>query len=265
VPDESWFTAYHPYVNHMAFLLDLQQNFNNYAELFTTGNSFEGRPIIGIHIWGSGGKGSKPTVVIHGTVHAREWITTMTTEYFAYQMLNEYHHRFNATVRALVDKFDYYIIPIVNPDGTSSLPQLLSLHQVLIVRAIGFVHTQTTDRLWRKNRQPANNSSCIGRDINRNWPYKWDLALGSSSSPCSEIFKGEAAGDAPENLGLRTQIEALRDFTGVRLYLDIHAYGQFILWRSRSPSSPIIISVKRKNRLTLYNSIRILLHPPRRQ
>jgi hypothetical protein len=40
--------------------------------------------LTGIHIWGSGGKGSKPAVVIHGNVHAREWITSMTTEYAAY-------------------------------------------------------------------------------------------------------------------------------------------------------------------------------------
>jgi murein tripeptide amidase MpaA len=106
----------------MAFLLDLQQSFTAHSELFTTGDSFEGRQIFGIHIWGSGGKGSKPAVVIHGTVHAREWITTMTTEYFAYQLLTEYSS--NATVKAAVDTFDYYIIPIVNPDGTSSLVYL---------------------------------------------------------------------------------------------------------------------------------------------
>lgn len=71
--------------------------------------------MTGIHIWGSGGKGSKPAVLIHGTVHAREWITTMTTEYFAWQLLTKYAS--DATVKSLVDKYDYYIIPAVNPDG----------------------------------------------------------------------------------------------------------------------------------------------------
>ena len=82
------------------------------------------RALTGIHIWGSGGKGSKPAVVIHGTVHAREWITTMTTEYFAWQLLTKYAG--NATVKALVDKFDYYIIPVVNPDGIALPSHLLS-------------------------------------------------------------------------------------------------------------------------------------------
>jgi murein tripeptide amidase MpaA len=69
----------------------------------------------------------------------------MTTEYFAWQLLTKYAT--DATVKALVDKFDFYITPIVNPDG--------------------FVYTQTNDRLWRKNRQTVSGNTCVGRDINR--------------------------------------------------------------------------------------------------
>jgi carboxypeptidase A2 len=63
-------------------------------------------------------------VIIHGNVHAREWITSMTTEYFAWQLLTK--SASDASIKAIVDKFDFYITPIVNPDG--------------------FVYTQTTDR-----------------------------------------------------------------------------------------------------------------------
>lgn len=38
---------------------------------------------------------------------------------------------------------------------------------------VGFVFSQTDNRLWRKNRQPppenAANQTCFGRDVNRNW------------------------------------------------------------------------------------------------
>jgi len=81
VPSESWFTAYHPYADHLQFLRDLQAGFTSQSEIVTLGTSVQGRVLTGIHIWGSGGKGSKPAVVIHGNVHAREWITSMTTEY----------------------------------------------------------------------------------------------------------------------------------------------------------------------------------------
>jgi hypothetical protein len=41
------------------------------------GNSNAGTPITGIHFYGSTGGGKMPAIVIHGTVHAREWITTL--------------------------------------------------------------------------------------------------------------------------------------------------------------------------------------------
>jgi hypothetical protein len=76
-PNSTWFDAYHPIADHMQFLKDLAASYPGNAETFVAGKSHEGRDIAGIHIWGSGGKGSKPGVVWHGTVHAREWITTM--------------------------------------------------------------------------------------------------------------------------------------------------------------------------------------------
>ncbi|CRK35371.1 hypothetical protein BN1723_004128 [Verticillium longisporum] len=193
VPSETWFTTYHSYADHLTFLNDLQSSFPTQSEIFTTGSSFQGRALTGIHIWGSGGKGSKPAVIFHGTVHAREWISTMTTEYMAYQLLTKYAT--DTGVKAAVDKFDYYIIPVLNPDG--------------------FVYTQTTNRLWRKNRQTLSGSSCVGRDPNRNWPYKWE---------------GRAAADAPEIRGAKAQVDTLAAGRGIRFYIDFHSYGQYILW-----------------------------------
>jgi murein tripeptide amidase MpaA len=92
------------------------------------------------------------------------------------------------------------------------------------------VYTQTNDRLWRKNRQTVSGNSCVGRDNNRNWPYKWEVPGGASTNPCSETYKGQAAGDSPENKGMVSQVNSLRDSRGIRLYIDFHSYGQYILW-----------------------------------
>ncbi|KAH8602719.1 hypothetical protein B0O99DRAFT_604044 [Bisporella sp. PMI_857] len=208
VPAETWFTAYHTYATHLTFLTDLQAGFPSNSEIITTGTSFQGRVLTGIHIWGSGGKGSKPAVLLHGTVHAREWISTLVAEYVAWNLLTKYAT--TPSIATLVDKYDFYIVPIVNPDG--------------------FVYTQTTDRLWRKNRQTVSTSTCIGRDNNRNWSYKWELTGGASTNPCSETYKGLAPADAPENKGLIAHANSLRDSKGIHLYIDIHSYGQYILW-----------------------------------
>lgn len=61
----------------MQWLTDLQAAHPDNSEIVVEGASYEGRNITGIHIWGSGGKDTKPAAVFHSTIHAREWITTM--------------------------------------------------------------------------------------------------------------------------------------------------------------------------------------------
>ena len=85
------------------------------AEIVVAGKSGQDRPITGIHIYGHAGKGNRPAVIFHGTVHAREWITTMTTQYFSWYLLKNYVT--NSQIQAYVDKYDFYIFPVVNPDG----------------------------------------------------------------------------------------------------------------------------------------------------
>ncbi|PVG02521.1 putative carboxypeptidase [Serendipita vermifera] len=201
-----WFDAYHPYADHLTFLSDLAAAYPNNAKVVTGGTSVEGRNITGIHIFGSSGCGTKPAIIWHSNVHAREWISSMVTEYIAYQLLTNYD---NCTeVKGYVDKYDFYIFPVVNPDG--------------------FVYSQTTNRLWRKNRQnPPYGSTCYGRDINRNWDVHWSDPDGASTNPCAEDYKGQAAFDAPETKTLAAFINDRANSTqGVKMYMDWHAYSQ---------------------------------------
>ena len=115
VPSLTWFNTYHAYADHVTFFNDLSGAFPGNSEIFSVGTSSGGRNIFGIHIWGSGGKGSKPAIYFHGTVHAREWITAKVIEYLSYNLLTKYST--DSAVKALVDKYDFYFLPVVNPDG----------------------------------------------------------------------------------------------------------------------------------------------------
>ncbi|CAH0042645.1 unnamed protein product [Clonostachys rhizophaga] len=206
LPSITYFNAYHTLAEHNQFLVDLQAAFPSNSAIYSVGNSFEGRAIQGIHLWGTGGSGSKPAIVWHGNVHAREWITGVTVEYLAYKIVEQYLAGDSTVVTAL-NNYDFYITPIVNPDG--------------------FVYT-STERLWRKNRQTRSGVSCVGTDINRNWPYQW-TGSGSSSSACSEVYRGAAQGDTPENKALLAQLVSLNNARGVKFYLDWHSYSQLVL------------------------------------
>lgn len=78
--NSTWFTAYHQYADHLSFLSGLQAQYPANSEIVTSGNSLQGNAITGIHIYGSAGKNVKPAVIFHGTVHAREWITTLVCQ-----------------------------------------------------------------------------------------------------------------------------------------------------------------------------------------
>ncbi|KAK0386020.1 hypothetical protein NLU13_5857 [Sarocladium strictum] len=208
LPDFSYFDSYHVFEEHLDFLDDLQTAFIRNSETFVAGESLQGRPIKGIHLWGKDGPGVKPAIIWHGTVHAREWIVAPTVEYMAYQLIKGYRKK-DAAITSIIDQYDFYIMPVVNPDG--------------------FVWTTTENRLWRKNRQSRPGATCLGTDVNRNWPHQWDVPGGSSTNPCSETYRGEAPGDTPEMQVLTNHTLGIAESVGIKFYVDWHAYSQLIL------------------------------------
>lgn len=65
---------------------------------------------------------------IDGGIHAREWITPAVVTFMLKQLVED----LDAADSDLLDKLDWYILPVVNPDG--------------------YEYTRTGDRLWRKTR-----------------------------------------------------------------------------------------------------------------
>ncbi|KAJ6258565.1 hypothetical protein Dda_6611 [Drechslerella dactyloides] len=197
--DPNWFKEYHPYEEHLKYLQSLVSEYPGNAEIVISGSSTEGRNITGIHIWGT--QKGQCAYVIHSNVHAREWISSKVTEYFAYAILQTTGEK-----TSLAESCDFYIFPIVNPDG--------------------FVYSQTTNRMWRKNRLPGKSKSCTGTDINRNWDFQWSTKGGASTSECAEDYKGASAGNTVEFQSLSGFIKKLHN---VKLFIDYHSYSQLIL------------------------------------
>ncbi|RMZ96898.1 carboxypeptidase O, partial [Brachionus plicatilis] len=85
-------------------------------------------------------------------IHAREWVSPASCVYLIDRFIREYRSGEPETV-AIMNKYEIHITPLLNPDG--------------------YEYSQTTSRLWRKNRSPNQFSSCVGTDLNRNFPYRW--------------------------------------------------------------------------------------------
>lgn len=103
------------------------------------GKTYEGRQIRGVKL--SHKKGNQG-IFIESGIHAREWITVTATTFMLNELLTSNN---NEAVKHLVQNYDWYFFPSVNPDG--------------------YVFTHTTDRFWRKTRTPY--GKCFGADPNR--------------------------------------------------------------------------------------------------
>ena len=187
------------------------------AEVFTVGTSIEGRPIKGLRVSNDAAYPDrrKAGMVFGATQHAREWIAPMVTMYLAEALVTRYDT--DPAVKRFVDRIEFSIVPVVNPDG--------------------YVYAWTTDRLWRKNRRDIAGSACFGIDLNRNWGYQWGLPNGSSGDPCNDLYRGTAAFSEPETAAMRDFIVAR---PRVRYVHDMHSYGQLLLqpWGYTSAPPP---------------------------
>ena len=120
-------------------------------------------------------------------------------------MINEYRNN-DSIVVGLLNKYEFHILPLVNPDG--------------------YEYSWTTMRLWRKNRNVNQFSSCIGVDLNRNFEYKW-MVSGSSQQPCNDAYAGSSPASELETQAVQN---AIKNRSGEwEMFFTVHAYGKIIL------------------------------------
>jgi murein tripeptide amidase MpaA len=60
----------------------------------------------------TGGNGNRPAILVDGGIHAREWIAPAMALYIINQLVEN-----NASNNDLTDAVDWYILPVLNPDG----------------------------------------------------------------------------------------------------------------------------------------------------
>lgn len=165
----------------------------------TIGQTYEGRDMKVIKLsYKSGNVG----IYIDANIHAREWITSATITW----VLNELLTSEEPNVRFIAENYDWYIVPVANPDG--------------------FAYTHTTERLWRKTRT-QHNLLCYGTDPNRNFNFQWNNG-GTSTTPCSDTYSGPAPESEVEVSNLTTFVRSIA--ANVKLALSIHSRGQYILF-----------------------------------
>jgi hypothetical protein len=198
--------AYHRLATIQGWMDSMAEQYPALVSVESYGMSTEGRDMKVLKI--STGGSNKPAVWMDGGIHAREWVSPATVTYITDQLISQATS--GGEDYKLVSSVDWYIVPNLNPDGYE------------------FSHTR--DRMWRKTRSSdgsfaATVFGCVGTDPNRNWSYKWG-GKGTSTNPCTQIYKGPKAASEPEVSQTQDYIYARRD--QIKLFLTFHSYSQMI-------------------------------------
>ncbi|XP_063700285.1 zinc carboxypeptidase-like [Culicoides brevitarsis] len=209
-PRFGW-TEYHTLDEIYEYLRETVKNHPDVARGISMGTSWEGRPIEGIHI-NYGKNKANTTIFIESNIHAREWITSATTTHFIESLL----HSQNEQVRFAAENYEWYIFPVVNPDG--------------------YVYTHETNRMWRKTRSKRPGSSCYGTDGNRNFKYSW-MQGGASQDPCSDTYAGPEPFSELETTAISNFFETIKH--KVEMYLSFHSYSQLLMYPFAHNQDPI--------------------------
>jgi hypothetical protein len=194
------------------------------------------RRIQGIEIGGDitrAATDGRPTALICGLHHAREWPSGELTIMFAEDLVHQYVAGDAATV-ALLDGLRLLVIPVCNPDGFVRSRETVPYNAVY---DIAFQFPQEGP-YQRKNLRanfglPAEPQQ--GVDTNRNYPYMWG-GVGASSSWFSQTFHGPTPGSEPEVIALMDLFRSTHVLTAI----SNHTHGRLVLrpWGYTSEPAP---------------------------
>jgi len=108
-----FFDVYRTYDEHVAFLNNLAATYPNLAQMVNIGTSVQGRTMWAIRITGPGE--NKPGAMYHGAQHGNEIMGACVVAYAAEYLLTQYGQI--PEITELVDEVEWYLLPIMNPDG----------------------------------------------------------------------------------------------------------------------------------------------------
>ncbi|MFH1729650.1 MAG: M14 family metallopeptidase [Pseudomonadota bacterium] len=215
--------AYHSVHEVNEFLHETAALNPEIAKVFSIGKSIEGNDILGIKISDNVNdeEFDEPAALFLGTTHAREHLSTEVPLFLARFLVEGYSKR-DFHLKELIDTREIFIFPVLNPDG-----------KMYDIGEAGFSGTRNY-QFWRKNRR-KNSDASLGVDLNRNYDSNWG-GQGSSSSPSSDTYHGEAAFSEPETAAIKDFILAQKN---ISVCLSYHTFSKLILYPWGTSNDPI--------------------------
>ncbi len=204
---------------------DLKKLAARYPELIKLSSA--GSSEYGRELW-TADLGRGPAVIlVMGSHHAREWITTINAMMQLETMARQYEQGSSVfggyRAKDLLDRVTFRFVPMVNPDGVTlqqSGPEAFPPDaRAALVRMNG---GSRNFKRWKANGK--------GIDLNRSYPADWDDIHNPGSGPAYMNYKGKKPLQAKE-------AKAMYDLTLAsvpELAVAYHSSGEILYWNYKT-------------------------------
>ncbi|CAG9315629.1 cpt_2 [Blepharisma stoltei] len=181
--------------------------------LITLGKSVDGNNIEGIKLLKADGISSnlRTKILITGTHTTKQLLATTQVLY----LLNFLTNDTSPNTLYLVQTSEIYFIPVINVDS--------------YIAAGKYYITTNTFKDFDKNTKNtcSSNVEYSGVNLNRNFDSHWGADdTGSSSDPCSNVYRGASAFSEPETSALKTLIST----TSFKMWIHYGSYGNHFFY-----------------------------------
>lgn len=201
-------------------VMDMKELAEAYPELIryhSIGVSEYGRELWLIEV------GNGPVnVLLNGSHHAREWISTALLMEMAETMARKEQVGYvwqNIRSTDLFDHVTFHIVPMVNPDGVTLQQKGLKAfpqedHKALIAMNRGSLNFKR----WKANAK--------GIDLNRQYPAGWETIRDPQPGPAYMNYKGKKPLEASEAKAMAEVTHKLKP----ELAVSYHSSGEILYW-----------------------------------
>jgi g-D-glutamyl-meso-diaminopimelate peptidase len=210
-------------------------------ELQSIGKSEKGRDLWAARL----GKGEKSLLLV-GTHHGREWMTTS----LLMKMLEKYAiaykqgEKLGSYSPQLLDEVSIWFVPMINPDGVSIQQGNLSRLSFTEKIAIWQMNTYSFNWIrWKANAK--------GVDLNRQYPAGWNTVTAEVEKPSYQFYKGRRPFEAKEVQALSSFTQNIKPLIAV----SYHTSGREIFWYYQNKRKHVIrdyMLAKKTAQLTRY-------------
>ncbi|KAJ0177222.1 hypothetical protein K1T71_007231 [Dendrolimus kikuchii] len=186
-----------------------------------TPRTTENRSLIAIELR-SDKNSRKPGILVIGGLNGMAWGVPNAIIELCEKLIFDTNYQ-----TPFFNDYDWYLIPMANPDGlhfSQSIRSMVPLDAVKWLRNTT-ARNNTRPSLWHKNvDKESTQEVCFGTNVNRNFAYHWQDDVSKTPERCSQFYPGTRPFSSAEAQAIRGYVDRLGD----NIHLAIHLHASFI-------------------------------------